>query len=110
MKLGILLTTSPESQNSYTAVQIARAALAQGHQVSLFVMDDGIYNLRYHPKNPWAAEFMALIERGAQITLCASNAESRGLEKEEVIAGVVLGSQYDHATIVNESDRFLVFG
>ncbi len=110
MKIGILLTTSPESQNSYTVVQLARAALNQGHQVSLFVMDDGVFNLKANPKNLWSAEFSALIQAGAQITLCASNAESRGLEKGELIDGVVFGSQYDHAMILKESDRFLVFG
>lgn len=109
MKLGILLTTSPEHQDVYTAVQLAKAALTQGHEVSFYIMDDGVYALRDHPKNPWAAEFKALLERGAKIAVCAMNCGPRGLEKGEIISGVLWGSQYDHAGIVNQSDRYLAF-
>ena len=109
MKLGILLTTSPEHQDAYTVVQLAKATLNQGHEVSFYIMDDGVYNLRDHPKNPWASEFKNLLALGAKIAVCAFNCGPRGLEKDEVIPGVLWGSQYDHAAIVNSSDRFLAF-
>ena len=35
MRLGILLTTSPEHQDTGTALQVARAALDLGHHVEL---------------------------------------------------------------------------
>lgn len=109
MRLGILLATSPERQDVSTVVKLAQAALAQGHEVSLYVMDDGVYALRDHPKNPWATEFKTLLGQGAKVALCALNCSSRGLAKEEVVPGVLWGSQYDHAAIVNESDRYLAF-
>lgn len=110
MRLGILLTTSPEHQNSTTALRVGRAALELGHQVEMFLMDDGVYNVLDMRENPVAEEFVALQEQGATITLCGSNCDPRGVTKETAIAGVTFGSQYDHAQILHRADRFLVFG
>lgn len=109
MIIGISLTTSPEREDGFTAVELAKAALAAGHGVRFFLMDDGVQHVRAHPKNPWAAEFAALLEAGATVTLCATNCGPRGLEKGDAIPGVLFGSQYDHAAIVEGSDRFLAF-
>ncbi len=110
MKLGVLMTTSPESGNTQTAVEVVKAAAAAGWQVTFFLMNDGVYNVLAHGKNPWAADFTALLRAGTRITLCAANCTPRGITKENSLPGVVLGSQYDHATMVAESDRLLVFG
>jgi sulfur relay (sulfurtransferase) complex TusBCD TusD component (DsrE family) len=110
MRLGILLTTSPEHQDSTTAIRVARAALELGHQVEFFLMDDGVYNVLSSSENLVAKEFSSLLEQGAATTLCGSNCGPRGVTKETVLPGVTLGSQYDHAQILHRSDRFLVFG
>ena len=110
MTLGILLTTSPESGNTHTAVEVAKAAAAAGWQVGFFLMNDGVYNVLAHEKNPWRDDFSALLTAGSRITLCATNCTPRGVTKENTLPGVVLGSQYDHAGLVAKSDRFLVFG
>ncbi len=100
MKLGILLTTGPENENTSTVIAISRAAREKGHEVSIFLMYDGVYNI--HKK-----EFSELVDRGVNITLCALNATQRNISK---IEGILFGSQYDNACIVNEVDRFISFG
>ncbi len=100
MKLGILLTTSPENENTNTVISISRAAREQGHEVSIFLMYDGVYNIH---KN----EFLELVDRGVNIAVCALNAEQRDVGRVE---GVLFGSQYDHACIASEVDRFISFG
>ncbi len=98
MKLGIILTTGFGSQNLHTACRLVEAALEEGHQVSLFLMDDGVYQVR---------GFEDLQEKGLEVALCAHNAYQRGLEKTE---GVLFGSQYDWAQAVNEADRVISLG
>ncbi len=100
MKLGILLTTSPESENTNTVIAMSRAARRQGHQVSIFLMYDGVYNV--HKK-----EFAELSDIGVNLTVCALNAEQRSVGKVE---GILFGSQYDHACIAADADRFISFG
>jgi len=99
-KLGILLTTSPENENTNSVIAITESALSLGHEVSIFVMDDGVYNIKHQ-------KFHSLTKKGAKVTVCAYNAEQRSLDKVE---GVLFGSQYDLAIIAHESDRFLSFG
>ena len=100
MKLGILLTTSPENENTSTVISISRAAGEQGHEVSIFLMYDGVYNV--HKK-----EFVELVEKGVNIAVCALNVEQRKVNR---IDGILFGSQYDHACIANGVDRFISFG
>ncbi|MCZ7381160.1 MAG: DsrE family protein [Candidatus Methanoperedens sp.] len=100
MKLGILLTTSPENENTNTVISISSAAREQGHVVSIFLMYDGVYNI--HKK-----EFAGLVDIGVNIAVCAFNVEQRNIAR---VPGILFGSQYDHACIASEVDRFISFG
>ncbi len=100
MKLGILLTTSPENENTNTVISISLAAREQGHEVSIFLMYDGVYNI--HKK-----EFVGLVDKGVNIAVCAFNVEQRNIAR---VNGILFGSQYDHACIASEVDRFISFG
>ncbi len=100
MKLGILLTTNPDNENTHSVIEISRAAREQGHEVSIFLMYDGVYNI--HKK-----EFAELVDKGISITVCTLNVEQRRVGRVE---GVLFGSQYDHACIASDVDRFISFG
>ncbi len=100
MKLGILLTSSPENENTNTVIEICRAARGQGHEVSIFLMYDGVYNV--HKK-----ELAELAGKGVSIAVCALNAEQRKIGK---VDGILFGSQYDHACIAQGVDRLISFG
>ena len=100
MKLGILLTTSPENENTCTVISISRAAREEGHEVSIFLMYDGVYNIN-------KKEFAELADKGVNIAVCALNAEQRKISRVE---GILFGSQYDHACIAGDVDRFISFG
>ena len=96
-KICILVTCSPESENSQTLVKISEAAIRMGQGVEIFLMFDGIYHILHD-------HFLSLIDQGARVVLCSHNALERGLEKRE---GIHFGSQYDLACMVAESDSFL---
>ncbi|MCS6913980.1 MAG: DsrE family protein [Myxococcales bacterium] len=102
-RLGILLASGPEEGDLPLVEAVARAALAQGRQVGLFLMDAGC---------SWALDgrLQALIRDGVEATICAMDAEARGLDVAAIAAaGVHLGSQHDHARLVRDSHRFLCF-
>lgn len=100
MKLGILLTTSPENENTNTVIEISKAAREDGVEVSIFLMYDGIYNVN-------KKDFAELVNNGVEIAICALNAEQRKIGR---VDGILFGSQYDHACIAGEADRFISFG
>ncbi len=96
-KICILVTSSPESENSRTLAKITEAAINMGQQVQIFLMCDGVYHILHQ-------NFLALVEKGAEATLCSHNAMERELEKRP---GVHFGSQYDLAGMIAEADSFL---
>lgn len=95
--LCVLLTSSPESENSRTLRRVVEAALFLGHRVQIFLMCDGVYHIL-------EKGFLSLVREGAEVTLCAENALERGLAEQE---GVLFGSQYDLAVMVAGSEGFL---
>lgn len=99
MKLGILLTTPPSHQNTYSVIKISKASRQKGHEVGIFMMADGVYNILNQP-------LMDLEKDGVSLSLCAHNATQRGLGRAD---NVLWGSQYDLAELANISDRFLTF-
>lgn len=98
-KLGILLTTSPESENTHTVIRLTETALADGKQVEIFLMCDGVYHLN-------DARLEGLTQKGAKVVVCAHNCLERKVERRPF---VLWGSQYDLAVLIKESYRFLSF-
>ncbi len=98
-KLGILLTTSSESEDVRTVIKLSEAALRKNMDVEIFLMADGVYNLKFE-------NFIKLSSKGVRIVVCAHNAIERGINK---IDEVVWGSQWDLAQIAHTADRFLSF-
>ncbi|HHT9119845.1 MAG TPA: DsrE family protein [Candidatus Hypogeohydataceae bacterium YC41] len=98
-KLGVLLTTSPENENTHTVIKLAETALGAGKQVEMFLMCDGVY----HVNDPRLEE---LTKKGVKVVVCAQNCLERKVERKPF---VLWGSQYDLALLINEAERFLSF-
>lgn len=111
VKLGILLNTSPEHQNTYTACQVLESFLQGGHQAELFLMNDGIYNvLKNNSPYRLFGGVEELMEKGLKVSLCLTTGDIRGFAEGDFIAGVECRSQDHLADIVASSDYFLHFG
>jgi len=98
-RLGILLTTSPEHANTHSVIRVAEAALRRGIEVRIFLMCDGVLNVNHVP-------FLSLLDKGANICLCQQNLNERFQDETN---GVMLGSQYDFACNIRDSDRVIAF-
>lgn len=110
MKIGFLLHKSPEHQDAHTVKRLAEAFVDAGHEVSIFLMEDGIFNaIINHSHRGLSPGFDKLLAKGVKIALCAHTAEIRGVSRDNFLKGVDFHSQYDLSGLVNESDRFLSF-
>jgi sulfur relay (sulfurtransferase) complex TusBCD TusD component (DsrE family) len=111
MKIGILLLTSPEHENTDTVHRLCQGFIKQGHDVELFLMDDGVFNsIKSNSTIRLAQPLEGLIEQGVQISLCSQTLDQRGLSKDNLVQGVDLSNQQRLAKMVAQADRFLVFG
>ena len=97
-KLGIVITRYAGRDHISGIVKAARAA---GHPVQIFMTDEGI---RF-TTDPKFKELLKIAEVG--ISCCDHSCEL--LHVTEKTEGITYGSQYDHATVLHDSDRVLIF-
>jgi len=102
-RIGILVATGPDAGDFALIESAVAGGLAAGADVSIFLMDAGVGYALDRRLRP-------LLDSGVEVALCAMDAEARGLDcQAAAAAGVVLGSQHDHARLLRDSDRFLSF-
>lgn len=102
-QLGVLVATGP-GEGDFPSLESALLGAAQaGEEAALFLMDDGVF----YALDPRLRRF---IDAGVEVSLCAMDAEARGVDCDAAAAaGVILGGQPDHARILRDCDRFLSF-
>ncbi len=93
-KLGILLNSDKYRDD---VVGIIKAAKAAGHDVSVFMMDDGTL---------LASDVSSECSGEASFAYCDHSAEPRGVKDVE---GATAGSQYQNAVMMHDSDKVVVF-
>jgi predicted peroxiredoxin len=99
MKLGIFVNTNKHPEH---VIGLAKAALAKGHEVTVFNMDDGTKLLG-------TPEFSELCKTGGvTMSFCDHSAKGMNIATEGLPEEMVCGSQYNNARMINESDRVIV--
>jgi len=99
MKLGILVNSDKHAQD---VVGIAKAALAKGHEVTIFNMDAGTKLLG----DPTFSTLCQM--QGVSMSFCDHSAKNWDISKEGIPQDIVCGSQYSHAAMIHEADRIIV--
>jgi len=99
MKLGILVNTD----RHLTAVTgLTRAALAKGHEVVIFTMDDGT---KLFGNSAYAA--LCTLE-GVTMSFCDLSTKTLGVDAKGLPEEIVCGSQYNNASMVHDADKVIV--
>ncbi len=119
--ITLVLADAPYGkQRPYTALRFSLAALREGHQVNLFLLEDGVFvgKRGQQPTDmpvgdagmPNCEEMLqAAIQEGLKVKACAVCSVERGLALDEVTDGVERGSMVDLVNWVIESDGSVSF-
>lgn len=98
-RLGILVNSDRHGRQ---VLGLARAARSLGHEVSVFVMDDGTRLLR-------DASFLQLAGiEGVRLSLCQHSAAHHEVATEDLPPSVVRGSQLNNAMMQHTADWVVV--
>lgn len=98
MKLGILVNTDRHLAH---IVGLARAAVAQGHEVTIFAMDRGT-------RLVGEVDLLSLCTlEGVDLSLCAHSAEEEGVDTKGIPKDVICGSQFNNAMMNHQADRVI---
>jgi hypothetical protein len=95
MILGMLVASTKEVDR---ALRYSRAAHKLGHEVKIFVTFEAVQSL----SQPIWEE----ITQFAAVIACAQTVHAYQIK---TIPQIILGSQFDHAEIAHQADRFLAF-
>ena len=98
-KLGILLSTPPDSPDLRTVVKLSEAAVAQGVVVYLYLLDDGMLNI----DQPDIDELLA---KGVKLFCCAYAAQKRNIPRSDK---AVFGGLFVLSNLMNTCDQFIAF-
>lgn len=115
MKIGILLLTGPyQHEASDTAYHFTKAALARGHEVlGVFLYTDGVNNANRciaAPGHRNLAQMFSELGARTRVVACGTCARFRGLNKDGLSPGTVMGGMGALVKMLQDCDRFLVFG
>lgn len=99
MKLAILVNTDKHLE---AVTGLTKAALAKGHEVLIFTMDDGTKLLA----NP-SYTTLCNLEK-VTMSFCDHNAKGQGVKTDALSDKIVCGSQYNNATMNHEADKVIV--
>ena len=101
-KLGLLLSTTPSHPSVDTVVRLAEAALHQGVEVYLYLIDEGV-------RSYTDTRFRRLLDAGVRMSVCAYGCQQHGVSTEQVDPRVSLSGLVVLSGIVDGCDRFLAF-
>lgn len=101
-KLGLLLALPPSHDSVATVHGLAQAALKQGHEVYLYLIDEGVKNLR-------DAHYLALAHAGARLFVCAYGCQQHGIPTEGIDEKISLCGLVVLSGIIDSCDPFLSF-
>ena len=106
----ILRLRSPEWTPYHTVLRLADALLDQGCRVTLFLMDDAVLGLvAPHGNSRDSAPISPLLARGAEVAVCQSTAEIRGLGSDDLPPGARFETQVQLGHLAGSVDLFLPF-
>ncbi len=99
MTLGLLVTRDGFKDD---IIGLTKAAANKGHQVIIFMMDDGI-------RHTQDADVTALKDlEGVTMSICDHSAKLRDVHENMVPEGITCGSQYQNAVLNQDADKVII--
>lgn len=104
------------NEKSYNALRLATTLQKeQDASVSIFLLGDGVFNAIEGQKTPQGyfnieRMFKAVLTKGADIRLCGSCMDARGLEIERMVNKTKRSTMSELAQLSEAADKILTFG
>ena len=98
-KLGVLLSTPPDRPDFHSVVNLSKAALSQGVEVYLYLLDDGVLSID-HP------DIEELLTKGVKLFCCAYAAQKRNIPRSDK---AVFGGLFVLSNLLHTCDQFIAF-
>jgi sulfur relay (sulfurtransferase) complex TusBCD TusD component (DsrE family) len=101
-KIGLLLCLPPSHPSATTALRLAKASIEAGHEVYLYLIDEGV-------KNMSDAQYLDLAHSGAKVFVCAYGCQQHQVTTDTVDPAISLCGLVVLSGIIDACDPFLSF-
>jgi sulfur relay (sulfurtransferase) complex TusBCD TusD component (DsrE family) len=101
-KLGLLLSRPPSDASVATVHGLAQAALEAGHEVYLYLIDEGVRNMH-------APQYQALAQSGAKVFACAYGCQQHHVPTENLDPAISLCGLVVLSGLIDACEPFLSF-
>ncbi len=113
-KISVVLKAEPYSdETAYTGLKFAKTALAEGHEVDMFLLQGAIFvALKKQDPSHLVNHYKLLgeiIDGGGRVLCCGSCTKARGVTKEMLHEEVGIGTMPMLVEIVTNSERVVNF-
>lgn len=107
MELGLIVETD-DPERVWNAFRLANTALDAGHEVSVFLLGDGVEApaLDHEKFNPHGV-VLKYIRDGGEILACGTCLDSRGIEEDELRPRATMT---DLLGVIEDADQTLTIG
>ena len=101
-KIGFLLALPPTHTSAGTVHGLARAALDAGHEVYLYLIDEGVKNIH-------TDDYRGLAQAGARVFVCAYGCQQHHVQTATIDPKMSLCGLVVLSGIIDACDPFLSF-
>lgn len=101
-KLGLLLSLPPSHESAATVHGLSQAALSAGHEVYLYLIDEGVKNLT----DP---QYRQIAHAGAKVFACAYGCQQHHVSTADLDPAISLSGLVVLSGIIDACDPFLSF-
>ena len=105
MKIAILLKSAPFTEEADRALQTASDMLAQGHSVSLFLLQEAVRFCGSRLKRTDSMDLRRLIENNLEVQVLTQDADMRGIEVSTSGQSILSGSYESLIELLETSER-----
>jgi sulfur relay (sulfurtransferase) complex TusBCD TusD component (DsrE family) len=101
-KIGFLLALPPSHTSAETVHGLSRAALEAGHEVYLYLIDEGVKNIH-------SDQYRQLAQSGAKVFACAYGCQQHHVATETIDPKMSLCGLVVLSGLIDACDPFLSF-
>lgn len=101
-KVGFLLALPPSHPSAATVCGLTKAALRAGHEVYLYLIDEGVKNMHENT-------YKALLHEGVKLFVCAYGCQQHRIPTEGIDPRISLSGLVVLSGIVDACEPFLSF-
>ena len=101
-KIGFLLALPPSHTSAETVYGLARAALDAGHEVYLYLIDEGVKNIH-------TDRYRGLAQTGARVFACAYGCQQHHVSTDTIDSHMSLCGLVVLSGLIDACDPFLSF-